>query len=94
MDRVVTAQAQLLGQITCRARQGDVDAYEDQLVLDRLEVLDGLGVVRRREPVATLCRGQRGAALRVGEDAGRRRVPGLPKLDGKVRAVLGDDQLD
>ena len=94
MDRVVTTQAQLLREVTRLAGERNVNADKEQLVLDRLEVLDGVRVVRRREPTTTLRRGKRSAALRVGEDARRRRVPGIPKLGGKVRAILGDDQLD
>jgi hypothetical protein len=80
MDRVVTAQAELVRQVARLAREGQVDADQEQLDLDRLEVLDSFGVVGRREPARTLGRGESGASLRVREDARRRKVPGLPKL--------------
>jgi hypothetical protein len=80
MDRVVPAEAELLRQVARLARKRHVDADQEELVLDRLEVLDGLDVVGSREPATTLGRGESCASLRVGEDARRRKVPGLPKL--------------
>lgn len=47
MDRVVAAQAQLLRQVTCFARERHVDTDQQELILNRLEVLDGLQVIRR-----------------------------------------------
>ena len=94
MDRVVTPQAELLGQIAGLPGKGRVDPDQDKLILDHLEVLDRLGVSRRREPATTLGGGEGGASLGVGEDARRRRVPCVPDLRCKLGTVLGDDQLD
>ena len=62
MERIVTTQAQLLREVTRLAGERNVNADKEQLVLDRLEVLDGVRVVRRREPATTLRRGKRSAA--------------------------------
>ena len=78
MDRVVTAQAMLLRHVARRSRKRHVDADQEQLILDRLEILDRLRASRRREPATALSGGEGGASLRVGEDARRRRVPRLP----------------
>lgn len=78
MDGVVTAQAVLLRQVARRSRKSHVDADQEQLILDRLEVLDRLGVSRRGDPATASGGGEGGASFRVGEDARRRRVPRLP----------------
>jgi hypothetical protein len=94
MDRVVTAEAELLRQVPRLVRERDVDADQEELVLDRLEIFNGLDVIRRGEPATPLGGGESGASLGVGEDARRRRVSRLPQLRGKLGAVLGDDQFD
>lgn len=94
MDCIVTTEAKLLRQVARLARERAVDADQEELILNRLEVLDDLEVVCSRESATTLGRRQRGASLGVGENARRRRVPRLPELGSKLGAVLSDDQLD
>lgn len=94
MDGVVTAQAELLRKVPGVLRETRVDADQEQLVLDRLEVLDGLGVIGCLEPAGAPSGREGGASLGVREDARSRRVPSFPKLGGELGAVLGDDQLD
>lgn len=79
MDRVVAAQAMLLREVTRLAGKSQVDADQDELLLECLEVLNYLGAVRRRQPTSALGSGECGAPLGIGEEARRRLVARLPE---------------
>lgn len=94
MDRVVAPQPKLLPERAGLAGERAVNPEQQNLALNDLEVLESLGVVTGREPVGAISGRERRAALGIGEDARRCRMPRSPELGGELGAVLGDDELD
>lgn len=94
MDRVVAAEAQLLGKLSGVARQAVVDGDYQQFRVDGLEVLERSAVAGGGQSTGAARRRERGASFGVGQDAGRGRVPGAPELGRQLGPLLLDDELD
>jgi hypothetical protein len=71
VDRGVAAQAQFFGEISGLMRKRTVDADNEQLVVQRIEVRLCLGVRAGRQAPAALRGRESCAALWIGQDARR-----------------------
>jgi hypothetical protein len=78
MNRVVAAQGEPFGELSCVARELCVDGYSGELALDRLELGQRALVRRRGEASRAPRRPKSSATLGVGEDARRSGVRARP----------------
>src|ERR1035437_440990 len=94
MDRVVSAQPELLGKLSSLVGERPIDPDQQQLALQRVKLLARPTVSRGAQAPAPSCRAQRRTALGVAQDARRRAKRRAPQLGHEFRAVLDDQELD
>ena len=94
MHRGVAAQPELLRKRSGPVSEVIVDADDEQFERQRPELGAGPRVSAGAQPAAAPRSGERSAALRVGQDARRGGRGRVPQRVGKLRAGLGDNELD